>query len=100
MKILLYSKNYYGKPANNGEPTAEIKGIKKIQISGSQYCISFKSQKAACTAYDTIKAFCRNDIIMDSNPFSFDIQDDIRPFGGRSYIFVNVTCNKSFVMYP
>ena len=100
MKILLYSKNCYGKPANSGEPTAEIKGIKKIQISGSQYCISFKNQKAACAAYDIIKAFCRNDIIMDLNPFTFDTQDDIRPFGGRNYIFVNISCSKSFVIYP
>ena len=100
MKILLYSKNCYGKPANNGEPTAEIKGIKKIQISGSQYCISFKNQKAACAAYDTLKAFCRNDIMIDLNPFTFDQQDDVKPFGDRNYIFVNVLCNKSFVIYP
>ena len=100
MKILLYSKHSCGKPLNNGEPTAEIKGIKKIQISGNQYCISFKSQKAAITAYDTIKAFCRNDMQIDLNPFTFDIQDDIRPFGGRNYIFVNVNCNRSFVIYP
>ena len=97
MKILLYSKNCYGKPANNGEPTAEIKGIKKIQISGNSYCISFKSQKAAITAYNTIKDFCRND---DLNPFMFDKQDDVEPYGGRNYIFVNVYCNRSFVIYP
>ena len=100
MKILLYSKSHCGKPANNGEPTAEIKGIKKIQISGNQYCISFKSQKAAITAYDTLKSFCRNDMMIDLNPFTFDQQDDVKPYGGRNYIFVNVSCSRPFVIYP
>ena len=100
MKVLLYSKNYSGKPANNGEPTAEIKSIKKIQISGNSYCISFKTQKAACIAYDTLQAFCRDDIQTDLNPFKFEPQNDVRPFGGRNYIFINVYCNRSFVIYP